>query len=263
MLHWEDWEKKTKRDELAQFVDMAVIWNCIPEDDFDSVMEHLSEITLNRQGVKFSCHLNIPFGIMDALFDKLANPETSILIDSLSEAVPYADFKFRKTPGSRKIAYGSIWKTYLDSKSLKVKPFATEAETRLYVFDPDLAKWEGRFLNNSITMDNGALSFVGLIQNNYLYQLLEAFSAGAHFYYKVPGKNKQYSFKAMKKAFNKMNDIIKKSGANETYNLNFLVRYLFNVAASMDLSKNFELVAKVEYKDDEQHQKIISFSMNK
>ncbi|MCP3926023.1 MAG: hypothetical protein GY714_25960, partial [Desulfobacterales bacterium] len=134
MLHWEDKERKTKRDELVQFIDMAVIWNCIPESDFGAVIDRLSKLILNKQDVKFSCHLHIPKGTMEMLFDslpipeltnpELVKPESSILLDSLSEAVPYADFNFREKPSVRKIVYNSIWKTYLVSKALKVQPFA-------------------------------------------------------------------------------------------------------------------------------------------
>lgn len=259
-LHWEDREKKTKKEELVQFVDMGVIWNSIPENEFDKTVEQIAKLTFDKKDVTYSCHFMVPLGILDKMMDKIANPNEIIVLDSLSEAIPYKNYNFRKTPSLRRIVYHSIWKTYLDKKPTGFKQFATACGDYIQAFDKDLADWEGSFANNSTTMDDGFQSFTGLIEYNYLYNILRSLKNGALYYDTAMDKNKVYSFKKMKKAFKKIDDILHTNGTNKLFNLNFLARYLFNIARELGLSDELESISTVEYTDDKGKEQKLTFT---
>jgi len=261
-LHWEDKERKTKKSELQQFVDMAVIWHCIPESNFDKVVDQLTHIALDTLNVKFSCHLRVPMGTMDKLFHSLAYPKTDIIVNSLSEAVPYHDFAFRKSPSIRNFTYNSIWYQYLDKRPQSFKSLAFQCGDYINSFDENLAQWESQFYEKSITMDDGYLSMVGITEHNYIYRILNQFKNGAAYYDMAMDKNKSYSFANMKQAFNDMDEILDAGGANKVFNLNFFARYLFNVALSLGLAEELETVATVEYENHGDGPQTIKYTMS-
>jgi hypothetical protein len=262
-LNCEYKDRKTDEFELKQFVDMAVIWNCIPEQNFDDVYGQLSNISLNKRNVKYSCHLNIPKGIMDKMFNGIAKPESLIIQDSLSEAVPYNDYNFRKSPSLRKIAYNSIWGKYLNDRPVypsEIKQFATTCGNHLQEFDLKLAQWEAQYLSTSTTSDHGSVSFIGLIEFFSVYQIIDRIKNGAG----IIDDMKSYSFSNLKQGFKSIDDIFKFKGAKDNYfHLNFFARYLLNIAQSLGVADKIETVATVEYEDENNQVKKLICSLHK
>ena len=262
-LHWEDRQKKTNLFELKQFVDMAVTWKCIPEKDFDNVVDELSTIALNNEKVKFSCHLNIPSGEMDKMFAGIANADNAIKSDSLSEAVPYNDYNFRKTPSLRKRAYNSVWSYYLKDKpiSQEVKHYAKICHEKIGSLDIALGNWESQYYKGQTTRDKGYISFVGTIEFFSVFQIISSIQKGAANIDLLLSRNKSYSFKKLKNSFKKIDDIFKFKGAKDNYfHLNFFARYLINIAQTLGVADEIETVATVEYEDGSNQVKKLIYS---
>lgn len=265
VLHWEDRQKKTDLFELSQFVNMAVIWKCIPERDFDSLLEKLKTDTLNKENVKYSSHLNIPPEVMDKMFSGLVKANTNLTSGSLAEAMPYNTYPFRKTPGLRRGAYKPIWQFYLKDKpvGLETKNYAKICNKYLPQ-DPGLAHWESQFDKVPTIRNNGSVSFVGLIEFFSVYQIVNSIKNGSDKIDTLLRKNKSYSFKKLKKGFNKIDDIFKFKGANDVYfHLNFMARYLLNIAEGLGISDEIETVATVEYEDENNQVKKLIYSSRK
>lgn len=258
-LHWEDRQKKTDADELTEFVNMATIWNCIPESEFDNTLNEIREAILNLRNVKFSCHLNVPKGEMDRLFGALANANSVLIANTLAESMPYANYAFRKSPSIRRIAYNSIWQKYLETEPVgsEVRNFANYCQ-KYIVQDQHLASWEAQYNSGPMTRDNGAVSFVGLIEFFSVYQIIDNVKSGAGNLDRLLEKNKPYNLKKIMENVDKIDDVFKFKGANDVYfHLNFMARYILNVATELGMQDLIETVASVEYSHGNSTKKLI------
>ena len=256
-LHWEDRQRKTNAEELSEFVNMASIWKCIPEKAFKKVRQEIADTTGNQHDLKYSCHLNAPLGVLDDLFKGISEASNFLISNSLAEAMPFAEYAYRKTPSLRKIAYNSFWQTYLTDAPVDIRKFAGLFDNYL-TQDDALALWEAQYKSGPMTRDNGATSFVGLIEFFSVNEIVKNIQEGFGDLDKMIQKNKPYDFRRIKNNFEDINSILSYKGANDVYfHINFFARLILNVATNLGLHNKIESFAAVEYNEGNEQKKLI------
>ncbi len=263
VVHWEDREKKTSAEELADFVEMGIIWNCIKKP-FDQACENIYEEIKGKRNVKFLCEIKVPAPEMNFLITELAQSSTNNVISSLCSSMPYRANTRRKqlTDG---LIYYAVWKQYLkDEGEGDSKKWANICHKQLVPLYPDIAKWELGF-ENGITTIQGQQSyhsFVGLTQYSGLFDDIKSFHRGVRNLNSAIQNKSDYSEEFIEDTFDKMDNLMTSSGQNKTFNITFLGRYLLDVAQKKDLDENILSKMTIEYENAQGDKKEIVYMVN-
>lgn len=262
ILHWEDQERKTNTDELADFVEMGMKWKCI-DTPFEETCSKIHEQIKGKTNVKFSCEINVSAPETTKLIPLLAQPSTNIIEQILCEAMPHYSNTHRKMLANL-VIYNGLWKAYIKAEGKGTsEQWATHCYNQLNFHYSDLAEWERSFEQGTTTISGqqSYQSFVGLIENNNLAKAIERLLYGMKQLNNAIQKQKPYSENLIKKVFNKIDDMVTSSGQNKTFNITFLGCYLISVAKQNDLSENISAKMTIDYKNEQNENKQIIFMM--
>ena len=251
ILHWEDQERKTRASELADFVEMGMIWDCI-EADFDETCEDIAIKIKDKKNVKFSCEVNIPSSEMTRVVPLLAQSSQMKYLVSLCNAMPHYSTTWRKNVSDLSI-YVSLWKLYLENGSGgDIEHYASFCERQLNALYPELAEWEYSFRDGNTTKDQGYESFIGLIQNSNLATGITNLQKGFKTLNSAIANKTPFTEKVIKKEiFRKIDDLVTSTGANKTFNITFLGRFLLDIARDNQLGDNISAKMIIEYRNDQ------------
>lgn len=126
-------EKKLKQEELQSYLDYAVIWRVITQDNAREALE----LVKDNFGQKAQVGLELTFD--DDAFRALL-PLAAGMIDgdlpvlALAKSMPYVEmYEGRRSPANREIIYAPLWKYYFQNDSRPINTFpavaAHEVET--------------------------------------------------------------------------------------------------------------------------------------
>lgn len=126
-LAWQ--EKKLSRDELREYLDLAVIWRVVGLRAVGAIEAALGA-ALKKKRVEVAVSLTIP----DAAFRRLLELMADASIDelgarALAKAMPFlAEYDARRHPVLREACYAPLWRYYLDNPSLPIDAYGAVAE---------------------------------------------------------------------------------------------------------------------------------------
>jgi hypothetical protein len=264
IVHWEDQEKKTKAEELADFVEMGIIWNCI-NIPFDEACKKIYQEIKDKRDVKFSCEIKIPAPEMNFLIPELAKTSINDIILSLCASMPHRSNTYRKQLIDLFI-YFAVWKIYFEDKGDgNSNKWAVLCYKQLEHLFPDLAKWERSFEKGITTIQGqqSYQSFVGLTENSGLFDDIISFQKGIKNLHDAIQNKNDYSEDLIENIFNKIDNLVTSSGQNKTFNITFLGRYLLNVAQKLDLDENIISKMTIGYVNNQGDNIEMSFMVNR
>ena len=263
IVHWEDQERKTKAEELADIVEMGIIWNCI-NAPFDEACKNIYEEIKGKRNVKFICEIKIPAPEMTWLISELSKSSTNDIILSLCSSMPYRSNTFRKKLIDQLIYY-AVWKIYFEDKGDgNSKKWAALCFKQLGSLFPDLAEWERSFEKGTTTIpgQQSYQSFVGLTEHSGLFDDIMSFQKGVKNLSDAIQNKNDYSEDFIQNTFNKIDNLVTSSGQNKTFNITFLGRYLLNIAKKLDLDENIVSKMSVEYENNQGDKKELVYLVN-
>ncbi len=263
IVHWEDQESKTNAEELADFVEMGIIWNCI-NIPFEEACKNIYEEIRGKRNVKFLCEIKIPAPEMTWLILGLAQSSTHDVILSLCSSMPFRSNSHRKLLIDLFI-YFAVWKIYFeDEGDGNSKKWAALCHRQLKPLFPDLAEWERSFEQGITTIQGqqSYQSFVGLTEHSGLFDDIQSFQKGIKNLNDAIQNKNDYSEDFIENTFNKIDNLVTSSGQNKTFNITFLGRYLLDVAQKLDLDENIVSKMSVEYENAQGDKKEIVYMVN-
>lgn len=258
-LHWEDKERKTNASELADFVEMGMIWNCI-EADFDETCEKIATKIEGKKDVKFSCEVNLPAKEMTTLIPLIDQTSQTKYIISLCNAMPHYSNTWRKKVTDLSI-YACLWKLYLENGSNGAADrYASLCDEQLKMRYPVLAEWEYSFCDGNTTKDQGYESFIGLIEKSNLKTGISNLQKGFKVLNNaITGKTPFTEKVIYKQIFKNIDDLVTSTGSNNTFNITFLGCFLLDVARENQLTDNISAKMTIEYKNDQDERTEVVF----
>ncbi len=263
IVHWEDQERKTKAEELADFVEMGKIWNCI-NTPFDEACKNIYKELKGKENVKFLCEIKISAPEMNFLITEMAQSSANDSVHSLISSMPYYSNKYRKElPGL--LIYFSIWSFYLKNEGKgSSEVWANLCHKQLKDLFPDLAGWERSFEKGTTTIpgQQSCQSFVGLTEYSGLADDIKSLQKGIKNLNDAIQNKNDYSADFIEDTFNKIDNLVTSSGQNKTFNITFLGRYLLDIARKLDLDENIESKMSVEYINNQGEKKELVFMVN-
>lgn len=261
-LHWEDQELKINASELADFVEMGMIWECI-EADFEETCRNIASKIKDKKDVKFSCEVNLPTSELTTLIPLLAQSTQMEYAISLCNAMPHYSNSWRKNV-SDLLIYVSLWNLYLENGSNgTIENYASLCEQQLQGLYPELADWECSFRDSNTAKDQGYESFIGLIHYSNLATGITNLQKGFKTLNNVIVDKSPFTEQVIKKEiFNKIDDLVKTTGSNKTFNITFLGRFLLDVAKDNKLNDNIFAKMTIEYKNEQNETTEIVFMRN-
>ncbi len=263
IVHWEDQESKTKPEELADFIEMGIIWNCI-NIPFDEACKNIYREIRDKKNVKFICEVKIPAPEMNLLIAQMAKSSINDLIHSLNSSMPRYSNKYRKELPNLLI-YFSVWNFYLKNEGKgNAEVWASLCYEQLKGLFPDLAKWELSFKNGTTTIpgQQSIQSFVGLTEHSGLFDDINSLQKGIKNLNDAIRNKKDYEEDFVEDNFNRMDNLVTSSGQNKTFNITFLGRYLLDVAQKLDVDENIQSKMTVEYENDDGGKKELVYMVN-
>lgn len=260
---------KRRKERLMKLVDMAQLWNIIPETSFTEQVENLWTLLGNRSGVKnisFSYQLNVTSEAIDALKHvlhhmMLQQPDRHIafLANAFGKAMPFDTVsKFRSDSTLRGRAYGELWNTYFKSESFSPVPkgedfrfYTDQAERYFRAKDVRLSKFEGGYVNSSGTTGAGDnVWFGGIIRINKPARQIKNFSNGLERLLGAILSNDPKYDKAIKSAFNNMQE-----GWKHQFCIKALGIYFLDLAHTKGVENLVESKLEIKYTDSDGKEK--------
>lgn len=229
VVHWEDQERKTKAEELADFLEIGRVWNCIDCDSsaiFDKIYKDIYQRIKDKKQVKFMCEIIIPASEMAILIGLLNNLSDYQLINSLCKSMPLYSNQYRKNlkPADMGI-YTSIWNYYIKNKGLQnAYAWANLSYNQLMALFPNLAYWEKSFEKGTTTVpdEQSYQSFVGLVEYSNLLKSIKKFRTGMKKLNQAILNKITFSQELVEEVFNDLDNLVTSSGQNKTFNITFL-----------------------------------------
>jgi len=249
--HWETTQRRIRAGELDDYVDWAVLWNCIPESDRKSLTEHWRDEVKGERHIHVSLDLTIPNGVFDMLVPLLQAPPEQYIVQSLAESMPYLRGTMRETLRKRAAVYFRIWDQYLQLKVTQPQLMARIAGELLEAVDPELAEWEVGFADRNLTADDGWKSMAGIVGNNYLFDDIRRLQLGMGHMHQAMVKHKHYDI-PFSEGFKKYKSLLLMTGMNKTFNIRFMGRYLLNLASKAGVSEEIKTTFGIKLEGDQQ-----------
>lgn len=264
-IHWENQQKNTTKEELYDFVDMGYIWKCIPKTGYYDEFGKISAFIHGKKNVKFSCHINIPEVKMKAIIEAMAAPEQGTIERALSDTMAHYSNWARKNVTDMSI-YDQIWSVYLkeDNESREnYKDWAVIGHNNLIAKNKSLAEWEEGYNTLEVQNDSGYQSFVGIIENNDIGEMIIGFTSAMNKLNSEIKGNIAYSKNLIEHFFLNTDDLVISAGANKLFNIAFLGRYFLNTADMLGLANEIESFMTIEYQNKDEKTEVITYVMNK
>jgi hypothetical protein len=268
-----DQKKFNKKDriDLLRILDMAVLWDILPQSEFEEQQTRLWQLIgkeSRARDITFSFQLDISTEAFDQIkvlltkliFDK-PDRNLAILAESFGKAMPYfPNYTHRSDIQKRGQAYGQLWKKYFELEAFNSQPREDDfrvytAMAKLYFksLESKLSGQEGRYVSaqgKPTAGDN--IWFGGLIRVNTPARNIKNFVLGLEQLVVASNNNHVKFAKILKRAFNKMQD---------AWKLQFCIKalgiYFIALARAVNAEDQIESQLEIKYTDAEGTKKAI------
>lgn len=268
-LSVESLENTTTDEELKNYVDWALVWDIIDQDQFHPTIERIREDILEKSEDPVRFSLSLGLGSCDSdsqLFKEiikgLGNATDIQLTDALAAATPYAEYQgepllLRATMDFRRLNYASFWATHLKTNqsnkgekySFKIAKALAKSITAV---DEVSARFErGPFTLNEFDFEPARVERI-LDLNRYI---------------ETDIKKLTRTFKALSDSieeqdyyedtFSEFFDKIKKISYSKEFNLRFIGRLMLDLAKYTDMEDEIIKSLKIEYTIDGENQVMV------
>jgi hypothetical protein len=176
---WEQVENEVTTEEVAQMVDLAVLWGMVSEAEAEQYAQDLFLTLENAKQVTFSFQLVVGNEAFLKILPILSKKINNLIARGLAGGMNYLQyFNSRKSVSKRAELYTPLWRTYLE-KYKDGADWSAVAKEYLKDKDADLARYEGDYQKNKTV---GAYNlFEGLIDlNPNTATQIDSFVAGAN-----------------------------------------------------------------------------------
>ena len=268
-----DQKKFNKKDKitLSRMLDLAVLWEMLPQSDFDEQQRELWKLLGKESGARditFSFQLDISteaFDQMKVLLNRLIQQRPdrnlALLAESFGKAMPYLpDYSHRSDIQKRGQAYGRLWKTYFELEGLgepargdDFRVYTALAQEYFEDLERKLSKREGRYVNaQGRAMAGDNIWFGGLIRLNKPARNVRNFVLGLEQLVFASIHNQEKFGKVLRRSFNKMQD---------AWKLQFCIKalgiYFISLARTVNAEEHIESQLEIRYTNVEGKEKAI------
>jgi hypothetical protein len=127
-LKWIWSEKKLSKDEILNYIDHAIIWHALDEDDKNDVLAHLTNIINQKAKVEVSLDLKFDNETLREILPLAYRGMKKDFARALATAMPWErKFEARKIIERRVSLYTPLWHFYLDNSHLTPRDYASIA----------------------------------------------------------------------------------------------------------------------------------------
>ena len=130
-IKWLWKEKKLQKSELEGFLDYAVIWRIISQDNIKDILE---QMTGNfGKSATVSLELTLDDAALRSILPLADSASTTDLpVTALAKAMPFMSlYDGRRTATNREICYAPLWKYYFQNDSLPIDTFPSVAANEI------------------------------------------------------------------------------------------------------------------------------------